>query len=184
MSRLMIRLLGSFQVSIAATPITKFDSNKVRALLAFLAVEGDRSHSRGKLAGLFWPDMPETTALSNLRYALADLRTAIGDRTAQPPYLKISRQSIQFNTSSHTWLDVRAMEALLETSESSASDLTSLVQAIEIYCGSFLEGFAIPDSIAFEEWMLLKREHYHQLAIKALQRLSDYYEMAGKYEQA
>lgn len=184
MPQLKISLLGSFRVALDNQPVTGFEYNKVRALLAYLAVEGDTSHSRGKLAGLLWPDMPETTALSNLRYALADLRTVIGDRAAQPAYLKISRQNIQFNTSSHTWLDVRAMEALIETSEGSTSDLTPLIQATETYRGNFLEGFAIPDSIAFEEWLLLKREHYHQLALKALQRLSDYYELAGNYEQA
>ena len=184
MPQLEISLLGSFRVTLDDQPVTGFESNKVRALLAYLAVEAERSHSRSKLAGMLWPEMPETTALSNLRYALADLRSAIGDRTAQPPYLRISRQYIQFNTSSENWLDVRVFEALLEPSEGKASDMTSLSQAMDYYRGSFLEGFSIPDSIAFEEWVLLKRERLHQLVLKALQRLSDYYEIAGDFEQA
>ena len=35
--------------------------------------------------------------MSNLRYALADLRKRIGDRDAQPPFLFISRESLQLN---------------------------------------------------------------------------------------
>ena len=55
MGRLSIRLMGSFQASIDAVPITNFESNKVRALLAYLVVEAKHAHSRDKLADLFWP---------------------------------------------------------------------------------------------------------------------------------
>ena len=41
MTRLKIRLLGSFQVSLSSAPLTSFESNKVRALLAYLAVESN-----------------------------------------------------------------------------------------------------------------------------------------------
>ena len=42
MARLSISLLGSFRVTLDGAPLTDFDSNKVRALLAFLAVEVDQ----------------------------------------------------------------------------------------------------------------------------------------------
>lgn len=67
MARLAIHLLGSFQVSIEATPITNFESNKVRALLAYLAVESGRSQRREKLADLLWPEMsPQRTRYPRL----------------------------------------------------------------------------------------------------------------------
>ena len=43
-------------------PVTAFASNKVRALLAYLAVEADRPHRREALAGLLWPEQPEAKA--------------------------------------------------------------------------------------------------------------------------
>ena len=91
--------------------MTDFKSNKVRALLAYLAVEADRPHRREALAGLLWPDWPDRDALSNLRYALASLRRTLGDHTAVPPFLLITPQTIQFNPASDYWLDVTELRA-------------------------------------------------------------------------
>ena len=65
-----LSLLGPFQATLDGQPVTGFKSNKVRALLAYLAVEADRTHRREVLAGLLWPDWPDRDALDNLRYAL------------------------------------------------------------------------------------------------------------------
>jgi DNA-binding SARP family transcriptional activator len=111
--RLEIRLLGPFQVTLDRQPITTFESNKVRALLAYLAVEARRPHRRESLAGLLWPDWPDQSAMRNLRYALADLRKNIADRDAQPSFLLISRDTIQFNRGSDAWVDVTAFEEQL-----------------------------------------------------------------------
>ena len=100
MAHLDISLLGPIQVTLDGQLITGFKSNKVRALLAYLAVEAGKPHRRETLAGLLWPDWSEREALGNLRYTLSDLRRAIEDRAADPPFLIISRDSIQFNTAS------------------------------------------------------------------------------------
>ncbi len=49
MARLEIRLLGPFQASLDGTPVTGFESGKVRALLAILAAEPGRPHPREAL---------------------------------------------------------------------------------------------------------------------------------------
>ena len=108
MARLKIFLLGSFQVTLDSEPLTNFESDKARALLAYLAVEADRPHRREALAGLLWPDTPERTARTNLRSALANLRQVLHDHQAQPPYLLVTRQTIQLNPDSDYWLDVDA----------------------------------------------------------------------------
>jgi DNA-binding SARP family transcriptional activator len=69
MTRLIISLLGSFQVTLGGSPVTDFATDKARALLAFLAVEADRPHRREALAGLLWPDQPQRKANQNLRQA-------------------------------------------------------------------------------------------------------------------
>ena len=81
MARLRLSFLGSFQAWLDDRPLAGFESNKVRALLVYLAVEADRPHAREGLAGLLWPDSPNATALSNLRYALSDLRQVIARRS-------------------------------------------------------------------------------------------------------
>ena len=86
MTYLTLSVLGEFQVLIDGVPIHSFESDKVRALLAYLVVEADHSHRREKLIGLLWGDFPEETARHNLRQALFNLRITLGDHTAKPPY--------------------------------------------------------------------------------------------------
>ena len=157
MPRLEIRLLGSFQVALDGQPVTGFESDKSRALLAYLAVEVDRAHRRERLAGLLWPERAETTARAYLRRVLANLRRVISDHTAAPPFLLIDRQTIQFNQESDYWLDFQAILTALLPDESDQIPTRELEGAIAHYQGPFLEGFSLPESIAFEEWLLLQR---------------------------
>src|SRR5512132_1627318 len=106
MAHLTLSVLGELQVLIDDIPVSAFESDKVRALLAYLAVESDRSHRRETLIGLLWPDSPEEAARHNLRQALFNLRLALGDHTAMPPYLIITRNEIQFNRDSDYSLDL------------------------------------------------------------------------------
>ena len=179
MAHLSLSLLGPFQVTLDGQPVTGFKSNKVRALLAYLAVEADRPHRREVLAGLLWPDWPDRDALSNLRYALSNLRRVIGDRTAEPPFLLITRDTLQFNAASDYWLDVTAFTDL-----TGLGDLSGLEKAVALYRGSFLEGFSVSDSAAFEEWALFTREQIGRQMSSVLHRLSVTYEQRGQYEQA
>src|SRR5512136_1172558 len=110
MAHLTLSLLGTFEASLDGQPVTGFESNKVRALLAYLAAESDRPHSRQTLAGLLWPGYPDRSALNNLRSALANLRQAVGDREAQPPFFLITRETIQFNTRSDYALDISNLQ--------------------------------------------------------------------------
>ena len=69
MTRLQVRLFGPFEVSVDGKPASGFDSDKVRALLAYLISEADQPHRREKLVGLLWPDFPERAARTSLRRA-------------------------------------------------------------------------------------------------------------------
>jgi WD40 repeat protein/DNA-binding SARP family transcriptional activator len=160
-------------------------SDKVRALLSYLAVEWERPHRREKLAGLLWPDYPESSARSSLRRALADLRKGIGDEGAEPPYLLITRQMIQFNQESEAWVDVTAFTSLSQAKvHTDQGVIQGWREAVDMYRGEFMEGFSLPDSPAFEEWQLLNREHHHRQVLETLHRLSDSLEAQGEIESA
>ena len=116
MAQLSIFLLGSFRVALDGEPVTGFVSDKARALLAFLAVEAEQAHRRETLAGLLWPEYPERSARASLRNALANVRQVIGDREADPPFLCIARQTIQFNPEADAQVDVRTFTEGLEAS--------------------------------------------------------------------
>jgi DNA-binding SARP family transcriptional activator len=183
MAGLTVRLLGPLQVTLNGESVTGFESDKARALLAYLVVEAERPHRREKLAGFLWSDWPERSARANLRRVLANLRQVIGDRQATPPFLYISRQTIQFNSASNAWIDVATFTDLLQAKGPSQQTIRQLEQAVELYRGDLLEGLSIGDSPAFEEWALLNRERFHRLVMEALHRLADCHEERGEYER-
>lgn len=184
MARLSISLLGAFQIVLDGRPVTDFKSNKVRALLAYLAVEADRPHRRETLAGLLWPEWPNRDALSNLRYALSDLRGTIGDREADPPFLLISRDTLQLNPEGDHWVDVTAFLERVSTSGAGGTATEHLEEAVEIYRGPFMAGFSLADCPGFEEWALFTKEQLSQQMAATLHTLSVTYEERGDYEQA
>lgn len=185
MNQLKLTLLGPFAALQNRQPITAFDSNKVRALLIYLAVERD-NHPRELLTSLLWPEQTETNARTNLRQVLYQLRRALGDESADPPWLLISRQSIGFNPAAPIEVDVSQFRALLAAVAGHRHEqlLTCelcrrhLDQAQALYHADFLSGFAIDESEPFELWRRLTQEQLHlqlldtlhQLALIALQQ--------------
>ena len=184
MPHLTISLLGSFQVVLDGNVISGFTSKKARALLAYLAVEASYPHQREALAGLLWPDYPQASARANLRNVLANLRQVIGDRSAAPPFLAITPQTIQFNPVSDYSLDVATFTELLTKAISSPSNLDTLQEAVVLYQGVFLAGFSLPDSVLFEEWVRLQREALSRQMVTALNRLVDHCQQRNDFEQA
>ena len=184
MAYLRIYLLGPFQVTIDGEPAKGFDSDKVRALLAYLAAEADRPHRRETLAALLWPERDERAARTNLRRALTSLRQVIGDRRASPPFLEISRQTIQFNIASEHQLDVTAFSQRAAAVGETSAAIEQLEEAVSLYRGPFLEGFTMAGSAAFDEWQLVSREALQRQAVSALGRLAAYYEQLGLFDQA
>jgi DNA-binding SARP family transcriptional activator/predicted ATPase len=184
MPHLFVRLFGALEVALDGKAVTTFKSDKVRALLAYLAVEAERPHHRDKLAGLLWPEWPEQAARANLRRVLANLRLAIGDRQTIPAILRISRQTLQFNSACDAWVDVSVFRRLLEAKGDPRQLINQLEEAVQLYRGDFLEGFSIPDSPPYEEWVLLTRERFCSLMMASLSRLGRCYEQRGDYESA
>lgn len=189
MARLSMTFLGGFEAQLDGQAITRFESARVRALLIYLALEKDRGHARDKLATFLWPDQPERTAHNNLRQALANLRQAIGDKAAAPPFLLINRDTIQWNSDSDCLLDVVQFAQLLADCDKHVHRhptrcpgcMKRRELAISLYRGHFLEHFAGP-SPSFDEWALLKRERLHQQVLESLFTLATYHEQRGEFD--
>jgi DNA-binding SARP family transcriptional activator len=196
MPHLSLSLLGTFEVVLDGQPVTAFEYEKVRALLAYLAVESDRPRRREVITGLLWPDRPEQNARQNLSQALFNLRHVLGDHVSEssdtPPFLWVTPQTLQFNRASDYWLDVTVFSTLQADCQAHRHDrlsgcepcLERMRQTVALYRGDFLEGFSLPDSVMFEDWMTLNREHLHRRALDALIQLADSYEERGEYEAA
>ena len=186
----MISLLGQFEVRLEGQPVTGFQSDKSRSLLAYLAVEADRPLRREFLATLFWPDAPEQTARTNLRSALLNLRQLIGDTQAEVPYLIVARESIQFSLDGDVQVDVAELQRLQsEAGPPRENGITServkvLEAAAVLYRGNFLEGLSLKDCQEFEDWCYARRERLREQASSALWQIGEYYDRSGQYTQA
>lgn len=173
MAHLLIWLLGPFKTELDGERLSGYRSDKVRALLSYLAVEAHRPWGRSILADLFWPDLTEQAALSNLRNALSNLRRVLGDSSSISPFLSVSPDTIQFNTGKHVWLDVNAFLELAPKTGLVASDqgnIEQLERALALYRGEFLEGFSVA-SAPFEEWLLATRERVREQVLQTLRLL-------------
>ncbi|MGD8813809.1 MAG: BTAD domain-containing putative transcriptional regulator [Anaerolineales bacterium] len=184
MADITIHLLGQFTVTLNGEIITNFAFDKVRALLAYLSVEAHCSHRREILANLLWPDKPEKTARSNLRNALAELRRAIGDHQAKPPFLSITRQDIRFNIDSNAWLDVVELAQLHALREANPENIKQHHRVFDLYQGELLAGFSLPDVLPFDEWVMMEREKYARMVVEILTRACAYYESRRDYKNA
>jgi DNA-binding SARP family transcriptional activator len=189
MVQLTMRLLGPVQIALDSRPVPRFESEKARALLVYLAAHPDRPHRREVVAEMLWPERPEGAARANLRHTLCRLRRLIGDQAARPPFLLPTRHTLRFNEASDAWIDVGALSALLPARHAIGAPtapwtVQQLEEAVQLYRGPFLEDVSLADSAAFEEWRVLQREHFDRLVLGALWRLAGCYEQCGEYEQA
>jgi len=202
MARCSISLLGTIRIILDGSPLQGLESAKVRALLAYLAVESGQPHDREQLAGLFWPEMSEAQARHSLSQAIHNLRQALGQAgntgglSGQPgssaPFLLITSHTVQFNQLSDTWLDVKEFEqAVFEVRRHSHRRLETcgqcarlLLVAEQLYQGDFMVGSFVRGCQAFEEWSLVRRERLHRQMCDVLADLVTYYEGRAEIRQA
>ena len=184
MTQLAISLLGTVQVTRDGQPVTDQAYAKVLGLLAYLAVEADRPHSRATLATLFWPEQTDERARHSLRQALSTLRKILREETDSGQYFSATREFVQFNRDSDYTLDVQRVMDLLDACErhehqrleTCPACAQRLEQVVAAFRGDFLEGFAVDDSTSFEDWMQIWRQRIRQKVINAASTLAAWHE--------
>ena len=101
MEPFVLQLFGLFQAKVGGRTL-HFYSDKAKALLAYLVVEGNEVR-RQPLADFFWPGYHPTSAQMNLRNTLSRLRKVL----APIDLLQTTRQSIRIDlTHPALWCDL------------------------------------------------------------------------------
>ncbi|HSG40942.1 MAG TPA: BTAD domain-containing putative transcriptional regulator [Thermoanaerobaculia bacterium] len=179
MSKIRIRLLGGFEVWSGDQQVSGFESQKVRALLAYLACHRRRSFSRDHLAGLLWPEREPDSARHALRQSVYNLRSKLPDGEA---VLVTSHSEIGISPKADFWVDVEEFEAAVRKgTEREAIDPQQLSAAAQLYRGELLAGFFVKESSAFEEWLVAEQVRLRDSAVEALRKLVDSYRRRGEY---
>jgi DNA-binding SARP family transcriptional activator len=181
LSRIRVRLLGGFEVWDGDRQIGGFESQKARALLAYLISGRRRTFSRDHLAGLLWPEREPESARHALRQAFYNLRSKLPEGT---DLLVGSHLEIGFNPDAECWLDVEAFEVAQRRGTERATDPHYLSMAAQLYRGEFLAGFYVKDSPAFEDWMMAEQVRLRDTAVEVLRRLIESYRRRGEYRFA
>ena len=193
MTQLHLSLLGTFAAHWGDQLITTFPTDKVRALLAYIAIEGKRPLRRETLATLLWPDYADSVAKRNLRQNLHRLKKLLDnlDPTLSDQLLTISRQTVQINHDL-LWLDVAEVETAttavsnhphphLNSCQPCLDQLTAVAPLIK---GELLAGLTLPDAPLFEEWLTIQRERIHYQSLHLLEAVATANLKQGHYDQA
>jgi DNA-binding SARP family transcriptional activator len=169
-------LLGGFEVWHGDRKVDGFESQKVRALFAYLVSRRDRVFGREHLAELLWPERDPEAARHVLRQAIYNLRSAL-----PAPLVVSDSQGIQINPLAPLWIDVASFEeALRRGKERGHLDPHQLSVAAQLYRGDFLTGFYVKNSEGFEEWLVTEQERLRDAAIDGLRTLIDVYARRGE----
>jgi len=183
---LALILLGGFDARLNGHPIAGISYSKMRALLAYLAVEREQDHKREVLAELLWRGNDPKTARGNLRRTLSDLRRA----------LELPTGTVLFSADKHTIrlnpdLFIDALEFSAATSCIAAPTETHCAPCLAqmehiagLYRGEFMAGFSLPDCPDFEDWLQVQREALQCRALALLEKLSNCHEQFGVYGNA
>ena len=192
MTSLSISLLGTFRVTRNGSVVTGIESDKGRALLAYLATESRQAHRREALAALLWPDADQNKASQNIRRAIYNLRQALEGESGEGSVLLVSRQDVQFNSAAGHQVDVIRVSNLLDTAATHPHDRTDachlcierLQEAADLYPGDFLVGLSFLDSEPFEAWRAQKQENLHIRMMEALTHIAAYHKRRREYVDA
>lgn len=178
----VIRLLGVPEIRVNGH-LLSIQRRLVRALLYYVAAH-PRGVSRDVIADLISPNTPQRVARRRLTRLLWHLRNALGEG-----YVHADAEHIWLDTA--CWVDVHAFTSTVEQirqwqqpAEIPAPQQRSIAQALTLYRGEFLSGFALPHHSAFSEWLLLQREQLGQLFEDALAFLATACALQGKYTEA
>ncbi len=186
--RLRIHLLG-------VTTVTRSDGTsvegalwnrvKVRALLAYLAVNEGQPVSRERLIEALWPDLDYKSALHNLNTTIYNLRRSLEPNLKKASESKyIVYQSGQYflaDMEAH-WVDVRAFEADIRkarTESDSRDKIDAYKTAVALYRGSYLtdlEGTGV--------WSSSEQVRFELLYLTAMEELGHVYESAKQEKEA
>ena len=180
-----LHLLGGFDARSQGKSIPGFAYDKMRALLAYLAMEPERDHSREALAELLWPSVEPVTARGNLRRTLSDLRRVLaqsdelfsGGKTVVRLVGACDVDALRFARPPANCADTPACQRC-------DACLAEISQSVACYRGEFLAGLSLPDCPDFEDWLLLKRESLHRHALALLEHLCSHHEQRGQPAQA
>lgn len=183
MSMIRIFLFGKFDIEADGSLMPRIDSRKAEELLAYLLLNRDQPQTRERLADVLWGKTIQDQTNNYLRKALWQLQTIVDDwGLGDQGILLVEGEWLQINPNLEIWLDIAVLEnAFKKTQGIPGRDLEEkqarmLQRAAEIYRGDLMDGW-------YQDWCLYERERLQHLYLAMLDKLMDYCEVHGAFEE-
>ncbi len=186
---LRLELFGAPRVIFADGKLAAFEADSAMTLFAYLALHPGQAFSRNTLAARLYPEQDNKQAMQNFRQALFRLRRAIHNDEAEPPFLLLLQETVEFNPAASFTLDTIEFEIGIAAThkhphrrvEACSTCIQQLARLIEVYRGDLLVGLtAYEDHVG--DWLRIQREHYRELACGALHTLIAYHQARQNHD--
>lgn len=157
---LQCSLFGPPQLAWAGTPVA-IARRQARALIYCLACDL-RSIPRDRLVFLLWPDEPDSAARRNLIRLLSSLRQTL----PRLDLLLTDNTAVALNPA------LVASDTVRFAALCASTAATDWETAVSLYRGRFLDGFSLPDSPEFDQWLGQTQRRCERDFLDALRRLT------------
>jgi DNA-binding SARP family transcriptional activator len=171
-----LELLGDLLIRGSDGALVTIGAKKSQALLAYLAMKPSQHVSREKLAGLLWSSTGPDQARQSLRQTLSTIRKELSQIAPKQKILVEESDLLSLDRS--VTCDVPEFESLIASGSEAA-----LKQAIDLYRGDFLDGFAINEE-RFDQFIVGERDRLHRLAVRAHAQLVELQARRGALDEA
>ena len=171
---LQVNLLGGFSVTRPDSTPVSLPLAKGTALYAYLVLTAPKMQSRDRLSVLLWTEYPRAQARANLRQTMMRLRRAFS--MVDDPFL-VDGEAVGLRMTG-VIADARQFTDMARSDK--PKDWS---QALELYAGDLMAGFDV-DAPAFDEWLLIERQHLLDLANMTGRRLLTHHKSAGRLDEA
>ncbi len=182
--RLEVHFFGKFRVAVNGREVANWPGRKSKLVFAYLAMNHKRRLSREVLMETFWPSAEPDSARNSLNVALHQVRRALHEAFPACDFILFKEECYFLNPDLEVWLDVEEFKQHwkkaqgLERDKGREAALPEFEQAANMYEGDFME-----DDI-YESWAASQREHFKEIYLVALDRISKVYSLNGKPELA
>src|SRR5579871_2410715 len=178
--RCRVELFGELRLVQADQTITRFRTQKVAAVLAYLALYIRQGHTREEIVDRFWPEMDLDAGRNNLSTLLVSLRRQLEPMgVPQGSVLMADRRNVRLNADVVT-TDVAEFDALLKAVGKMASteeQRSALERAVALYRGDLLPGI-------YDEWATQEQDRCRARYVDALVAWGRCLQAAGEYDTA
>lgn len=173
-------MLGGLRALVADRVISRFQTQKTGALLAYLASHPGQTFHREYLASLLWPEGEASAVRNRLNQAVSSLRRQLHPPGSEANAVIVADHltlAINPRTVGTDLVEFRELLRRSETETDERAQIDSLTAAVNLYRGEFLHGFEEP-------WIRLERVSISDHVFDALSRLIKLNVSVGRLAEA